>query len=234
MPEQPIFAGKTVFLEYLELYLIYFHEISHTDAKWLCPKCDGAWFFLKKFSGRKCRKYAGKTGFWHFLISFFWFFAQICALAMLKTWQSPIFEKNILSVENAGNHRFADFVWVFSSYFVVFSHKSIISSDTHHQACFDCRKNLFLKPELSKNRRNSQFSPEKQYFLNISSCTWYFFMKFRTLTQNDYVQNVTEPDFFKKNFPAENAGNMPEKPVFWHFLEVLLLVFSDFLHQDVH
>ena len=30
--EQPIFAGKTVFLEFLEMYFIYFHEILHTDA----------------------------------------------------------------------------------------------------------------------------------------------------------------------------------------------------------
>ena len=35
--------------------------------------------------------------------------------------------------------------------------------------------------------------------------------------------------FSKKHFfPAKNAGNMPEKPVFWHFLEILSLVFSDF------
>ena len=27
---------------------------------------------------------------------------------------------------------------------------------------------------------------------------------------------------------------MPEKPVFWHFLEILSLVFSDFLHKDAH
>ena len=33
-------------------------------------------------------------------------------------------------------------------------------------------------------------------------------------------------------FPAENAGNMPEKPVFGHFLEISSLVFSDFLHKD--
>ena len=32
-PEQPIFAGKTVFLEFLELHSIFFHEIWHTDAK---------------------------------------------------------------------------------------------------------------------------------------------------------------------------------------------------------
>ena len=43
-PEQPIFAGKTIFLEFLELYFILFHEILHTDAKWQCLKCDGVRF----------------------------------------------------------------------------------------------------------------------------------------------------------------------------------------------
>ena len=120
---------------------------------------------------------AGKTGYLafsrDFIISFFRFFAQRCVLAMPKMWPSWIFEKKFFPPENAGNIPeiavFADFVRVFSSYFVVFSHKNIINSNTHHQECFNCQKNLFLKPELSKNRRNSQFSPEKRYFLNISS-----------------------------------------------------------------
>ena len=84
------------------------------------------------FSGRKCRKYAGKTVFLaisrDFIISFFQFFAQRCILAMLITWASPIFDK--------------------------------------------------------------------------------------------------------KFFPAENAGKIPEKPVFGHFLKILPLVFSDFLLKD--
>ena len=93
---------------------------------------------------------------------------------------------------------------------------------------------LFLNPELSKNRRNSRFSPEKRYFLNFWSCTLYFFMKFGTLMQNGNFQNVMEPDFRKTFFPVENAGNMPEKPVFWHFLEISSLVFSDFLLKDAY
>ena len=30
------FRRKTVYLEFLELYFIFFHEILHTDAKWQC------------------------------------------------------------------------------------------------------------------------------------------------------------------------------------------------------
>ena len=37
--------------------------------------------------------------------------------------------------------------------------------------------------------------------------------------------------FQKTYFPAENAGNMPEKPVFWHFLEISPLVFFYFFAQ---
>ena len=43
---------------------------------------------------------------------------------------------------------------------------------------------------------------------------------------------MTEPDFRKTFFPAENAGNMPEKPVFWHFLEISSLISSDLLHKN--
>ena len=79
-PEKPIFAGKTVFFEFFELYFIFFHEILHTDAKWQYLKCDGAQFSKNNFSGWKCRKCSGKTGFLafsrDFLISFFWYIEQ--------------------------------------------------------------------------------------------------------------------------------------------------------------
>ena len=49
---------------------------------------------------------------------------------MPKTWPGPIFEKNFFPAENAGNMPeiavFADFVWVFSSYFVVFHTKTLL------------------------------------------------------------------------------------------------------------
>ena len=54
------------------------------------------------------------------------------------------------------------------------------------------------------------------------------------MMQNGDTYKVTEPDFRKKNFLAKNTGNMAEKPVFRHFLEILSLVFSDFLHKDAH
>ena len=66
-PEQPIFARK--FLEFLELYFIFFHEILHTDAKWPYLKCDGARFlknilFLAENAGNMPEK---PFFFWPFL-----------------------------------------------------------------------------------------------------------------------------------------------------------------------
>ena len=56
-PEQPIFAKKTVFLEFLKLYFVFFHETLHTDAKWQYLKYDGARFskniFIPAQSGKK-------------------------------------------------------------------------------------------------------------------------------------------------------------------------------------
>ena len=54
------------------------------------------------------------------------------------------------------------------------------------------------------------------------------------MMQNGDAQNVTEPDFWKKIFPGENAGNMPEITVFWTFLKILSLVFCDFLLKDAY
>ena len=48
---------NTVFLEFLDLYFTFFHEILHTDAKWQYLKYEGDRFSKNFFpSGRKCRK----------------------------------------------------------------------------------------------------------------------------------------------------------------------------------
>ena len=49
-----IFAGKTVFLYFIVLHFIFFHEILHNDAKWQYLKCDRAHAKTYFFS-RKCR-----------------------------------------------------------------------------------------------------------------------------------------------------------------------------------
>ena len=64
-----------------------------------------------------------KPVFWHFL----WGFAQICVLAMSKTWPSPIFEEFSFPAEKNRNMPditiFPDFHWSsWSWYFYVFIH----------------------------------------------------------------------------------------------------------------
>ena len=143
------------------------------------------------FSVRKCRKYAGKTRFSafsrDFTIRFFWLFAQRCILGLLKTWPSPIFEKNFFRwkiPEITGNRRLFPYI-------SLFFHTNISYNNVHHQAWLNCQYNWFLLPEFSKNPRNSWFSPEKWHFLNFSSCASYFFNKFCTLIRNGNAQKVT-------------------------------------------
>ena len=143
----------------------------------------------KFFSGRKCRKYAGKTGFLafsrDFIISFFLIFCTKMRINNAQNMTESNFWEKFFSGRKcwkyAGNSSFCRICSVFSSYIVVFSHKNIINYNTHYIAWFNCQKNWFLKPELFKNRWNSQFSPEKQYFFNISSCTWYFWTDLEVL-----------------------------------------------------
>ena len=90
-PEQQIFAKKTVFLNFSSCTLYFSWNFAH-------------WFEMimpKKW--QKCRKYAGKAGFWafsrDFIISFFSFFAQRCVIGMPKTWRSHVI---FFPAENAG------------------------------------------------------------------------------------------------------------------------------------
>ena len=55
-------------------------------------------------------------------------------------------------------------------------------------------------------------------------------MKFCTLTQNDNIQNATEPNFRKKYFSGRKCRKYAGKPVFWLFLEILSF-FSRFFAQ---
>ena len=89
-----MFAGKTVFLEFLELCFIFFHEILHIDVEWQYLKYEGD-RFSKNFSfpGENAGNMLEKPVFWHFLeISSFVFpdfFAQRRVLVMPKIWPSP-------------------------------------------------------------------------------------------------------------------------------------------------
>ena len=81
------------------------------------------------FSSRKCRKYAGKPVFRHFLeisSSFFWFFCTKMCIRNAQNMVESNFREKFFPAENAGNiPDFAHFPQTFSVHFVVFSHKNI-------------------------------------------------------------------------------------------------------------
>ena len=145
-------------------------------------------FWKTYFSGRKCRNYAGKTGFLaffrDFIISFFWFFAQRCVLAMPKTWPSSIFQENFFPTENAGNRLFCR-VW--SYFFLIFR-------------CFFHTKTFFITmPTIKHDLRN--VSILKNYtsleinagnMLEIAVFTdfhWTFSLHFVVLSHKSVVNN---------------------------------------------
>ena len=92
---------------------------------------------------------------------------------------------------------------------------------------FCCRNSLKIAGTADFRRKNSIFE-----FLELYSI--YFHEILHTDAKWQYLK--CDGNRFSKNifFPAENAGTMPEKPVFWHFLEISSLVFPEFLHKDAY
>ena len=199
-------------------------------------------FWKKFFSGRKCRKYAGKTGFLafsqNFIISFFWFFAQRCALTMLKTWQSPIFENDFFRPKMPEICRKSPFLQILFGVFLhisLFFHtKTLLIAIPTIKHVSIVKKTYFWSRNCLKIagtahfRRKNSISWISKAVLDIFSWNfshWRKMIMFKMWRSQTFETNI---------FPAENAGNMSEKLVFWHFLEILSLVFSDFLHKDAH
>ena len=84
------------------------------------------------------------------------------------------------------------------------------------------------------NRRNGQFFAGKTVFVEFLELHFIFFYEIlHTEVKWQYLKY--EGERLSKNFfPVENAGNIPEKLVFWHSLEISLFVFPDFLHKDAY
>ena len=116
MPKQPIFAGKTVFLEFLKLYFIFLHEILHTVAKWQCLKC--ARFLKNVFFRPKMPEiiYARKTSFLAFpqdLVIIFFTFCSKMRFRNAQNMAESDFREKIFSGRKcrkyAENRRFCRF-----------------------------------------------------------------------------------------------------------------------------
>ena len=51
------------------------------------------------------------------------------------------------------------------------------------------------------------------------------------MMQNGNAQNVTEPDFRKKNFLGKFGQKLPKNRFFWTLCKIASLNFFDFLHK---
>ena len=188
-------------------------------------------------------KNAGKTGFLtfsrNFIINFFWFFAQICVLAMSKTWPRAIFQKNSFPAENAGNMPeiavFADFHRTFSYNISLFFHRKTLLTTMptiKHGSIVNktdfCNRNYLKIAGTADFRRKNGISWISRAVRYIFSWNFAHWCK---MAMSKMWQSLI---FEKHIFPAENAGNMPEKPVFWHFLEISLYVFPGSLHKNAY
>ena len=95
-------------------------------------------------------------------------------------------------------------------------------------------KLMFIAGTFLKSPEQPIFSGKTAFFEFLEL----YFIFFHEILHTDAKWQYLKCDGarFSKNifFPAENTGNMPEKPVFWHFLEISSFVFSDFLHKDAY
>ena len=64
---------------FLEIGSLVFSDFWHKDAKWQCPKCDGAWFSEKKFFRPKIPEICRKNRFFGIFSRFHhWFYLIFC------------------------------------------------------------------------------------------------------------------------------------------------------------
>ena len=96
---QPLSVRSSVRLlpAFLEIGSLFFSDFWHNDAKWQCPKRRSP-ILLKRISGRKCWKYAGKNRFLGIFSRFHLFFAQICVLNFIRYKCALKFIPKVLAV----------------------------------------------------------------------------------------------------------------------------------------
>ena len=205
----------------------------HIDAKWQCLKCDRARFSY--FSGQKCRKYAGKTFFFlafsrDFIVSFFSFFAQRCILIMPKIWPSSVFEKFFFRSRIPEICRKSPFLQIsirLFPYISLFFHtKTLLITLPTIKHVSIVNKTEFWSRNYLKILGTADFRRKKTVFLEFLELYFIFFheiLKTYVKWHTDAKWQTLKYEwvrFWKTFFSAENGGNMPEKPVFWHFLEI--------------
>ena len=148
---------------------------------------------------------------------------------MPKIWPSLIFEKHFFRPKMPEICRKSPFLQIFIgllSYISLFFYTktllitilTIISGSIVNETDFWSQNFLKIAGTADFRRKNgiSWISPAVLYIFS-----WSFAQCCKMAISKMWLS----PIFEKHIFPAENAGNMPEKPVFWHFLEISSLVF---------
>ena len=123
--------------------------------------------FRKKFiSGRKCRKYARKTGFFgifsrfHHCLFFLIFSIKMFISNAQNMVESDFWEKFFSDGKcrnYSGNRRFCIFSLNCFLLFRCFSHKNIINNNVHHKAWFICQKTDFCSRNFLKVAGTADF-----------------------------------------------------------------------------
>ena len=190
--------------------------------------------FRKKFiSGRKCRKYAGKTGFWafsrDFIISFFWFFAQRCVL-IIKHCSSvnkiDLCNWNFLKVAGTADFcRNNDISWVSQAVLYIFSWN--FAHWFHHLFFLQIRnaqtwQSLIFKKHFfpAKNAGNMPEIVVFCWILSDSSLYIYLFFfhtktLFITMPTIKHGSIVNKTDFCSRNFlKVARTADFLTEPVF--------------------
>ena len=140
-------------------------------------------FRKKIFSGRKCRKYAGKTGFLAFsrdfiIIVFTDFFAQRCILIMPKIWPSLIFRKIFFRSKIPEICRKSPFLLIFIGlfpYISLFFHTKIIVISRFFIRSFVRSLYIFYTPGFPFLRISSTHSGWYRNSIRSLSSEWIFF-----------------------------------------------------------
>ena len=93
-------------------------------------------------------------------------------------------------------------------------------------------KLIFEAGTVKKSPEQPIFAARKTVFLQFFKL---YFIFFHEILHTDVKWQYLKCDgarFSKKHFfPSENAGNIPEKPDFWHFFEISSIVFTRFLRK---
>ena len=149
---------------------------------------------------RKNRFFGVFSRFYH---RFFLIFCTKMGINHAQNMTEAYFWENFFSAENAGNMPkiavFADFVRVFSSYFVTFSHRNIIISNTHHQACFNCQKTDFWSRNCLKIAGKTVFLEYLELYLIFFS--WNLAQRCKMAMPKMWRSPIFKKNFFRPKMP---------------------------------